>query len=873
MKRVVSLIIIAIVALLPFPRTHAAPSPALNTSAFGINSHLASRYPRFETLDQPATTVKNLGVGWVREDVQWHRIEPTPGRWDWSWYDRVFGLHRQNGLHIIGVIGPAVGWATNEPGIAPSAVSFYGPDPDKYAAFAKAVASRYQGVVDAWEIWNEPEHPVHWQPAPNPAAYAQLLIKASAAIRAVDPHVTLLSGGVTPFDPTWLNALGTSGAWNAFDAISVHPYVDPSTPEDAQIGAAGITTVQTLAARYGPKPIWATEFGWGTGPCERDPVGRTDEQGQANNLVRGAVMLRAAGAEHVLWYNLKDQDQPCYGLLRGAAGATDYSQPKPAATALRVLSEQLGTATPLGDQDLMPHQIVLPFEDASGWGAPFPPGKPPITPRTAQVHSGAASGAITYQFATPTNDYVAFERSTPTPLPANTTRVGLWVYGDGSSHILQLQLTDAENETLQYRLGFIGQPGWQFLQTSITGPVEEGNRITKGGNGQLDGAVHIKALVVAPHPDTATGTGTIYVDDLTAFQGSEVYDSRFSGSGGNGIVDVVWSPAGNTVQLPSASTTATITDRDGATHTVTAQNGLLSLNVGPAPIYVHHVPATAPAPVPPPADVPSPYDGHFAAPGFQQVWARTDQPIAANMLTQPRSWLWGPQPITAAHSEPYRDSPGGTRMVQYFDKSRMEINNPTTGQVTNGLLVVEMISGRIQVGDTAFVTATPAAQAVAGDPADSNPTAPTYASFRSVAYPLNHDPAPNRVGQPVTAVLQRDGTVNDNASLAGYNVTIGSYASTLGHNVPQLFQTFFTQQGLIYDHGYVDGQLLDASFALGLPISEPYWARVQVAGMPHDVLMQAFERRVLTYTPSNPPGFQVEMGNVGQHYLKWRYGR
>ena len=40
-----------------------------------------------------------------------------------------------------------------------------------------------------------------------------------------------------------------------------------------------------------------------------------------------------------------------------------------------------------------------------------------------------------------------------------------------------------------------------------------------------------------------------------------------------------------------------------------------------------------------------------------------------------------------------------------------------------------------------------------------------------------------------------------------------------------------------------------------------------------DVLVQAFERRIVTYTPDNPPGWQVEMGNVGQHYHGWRYGR
>jgi len=38
-----------------------------------------------------------------------------------------------------------------------------------------------------------------------------------------------------------------------------------------------------------------------------------------------------------------------------------------------------------------------------------------------------------------------------------------------------------------------------------------------------------------------------------------------------------------------------------------------------------------------------------------------------------------------------------------------------------------------------------------------------------------------------------------------------------------------------------------------------------------DPLVQAFERRVLTYTPGNPTGFVVEAGNVGAHYYQWRY--
>jgi hypothetical protein len=65
--------------------------------------------------------------------------------------------------------------------------------------------------------------------------------------------------------------------------------------------------------------------------------------------------------------------------------------------------------------------------------------------------------------------------------------------------------------------------------------------------------------------------------------------------------------------------------------------------------------------------------------------------------------------------------------------------------------------------------------------------------------------------------------------------------------------------------------LVDWLYLIGHPASEPYWVTTNIDGEPHDLLVQVFERRVLTYNPANPPGWQVEMGNVGRHYHLWRY--
>ncbi|NWJ98019.1 MAG: hypothetical protein HXX20_19865 [Chloroflexi bacterium] len=251
---------------------------------------------------------------------------------------------------------------------------------------------------------------------------------------------------------------------------------------------------------------------------------------------------------------------------------------------------------------------------------------------------------------------------------------------------------------------------------------------------------------------------------------------------------------------------------------------------------------------------------------FLFKWQRTDKPIAEGRSS--RSWLWGPTVIQST-SENYADSPGGSRAVVYLDKARMEINDPTKNFVTNGLLVRELISGQLALGDNKIENRQPADLSLAGDP--GNP-GPTYATFRKVSTLNNTDNnASNREGQAVDDTITRDGTLGKTSTLSSLT-HFSYYDSNLKHNIPEVFMKFLNQRGVIWDGSkFVDEQaVFDWVDAMGFPISEPYWSQVVVGGQPKDVLIQAFQRRVLTYTPSNATAFQVEMGNVGQHYLSWR---
>lgn len=252
---------------------------------------------------------------------------------------------------------------------------------------------------------------------------------------------------------------------------------------------------------------------------------------------------------------------------------------------------------------------------------------------------------------------------------------------------------------------------------------------------------------------------------------------------------------------------------------------------------------------------------------FTWWWQRVDGPVAQGEVQ--RSWLWG-QPLGPVEWEPYEEGPGGYRMVRYYDKGRMELTRPgevvdARWRVTGGRLAWELISGWRQVGDTRFDYSGPARIPVAGDP--SSPV--TYA----VLNPLLSQEA-GEPGSWVTQWLTSNGTLRSGRGLERYGVRYGKPFAETGHGVASVFESWFEQSALVWVDGRLREEPLFFSWltVVGFPITEPYWVRVPVGGVERDVLVQCFERRCLTFTPSNPVGWQIEMGNTGLHYRLWMRG-
>ncbi len=266
-------------------------------------------------------------------------------------------------------------------------------------------------------------------------------------------------------------------------------------------------------------------------------------------------------------------------------------------------------------------------------------------------------------------------------------------------------------------------------------------------------------------------------------------------------------------------------------------------------------------------------------PAFHALWERTDQLVVSHNVS--RTWYWGVYPF-ARLSEQFAGLPNNSRLVQYYDKGRMEINNPKADRnnpyfVTNGRLVAEMVQGQVQVGNNQYVTLPAPDIPIVGDGGD-NP-APTYRNLQAVASlggNTHGSNAPNRVGQLASFTLDNGGNVGSNPPLAQDHAAasrLAYYEPATHHNIAAVFMNFFNQRGQVLNWRVLySDRLIDWVPTMGYPVTEPYWVRTTVGGREHNVMIQAFERRILSYNPDNDPAWQVEMTNLGRHYYDWRYG-
>jgi len=251
-------------------------------------------------LDRLLDTAHQAGMWAIRVDVDWSRVEPGPGQQHWEDLDRVVRAVTSRGMCVLGLVAYTPGWAT-DPADHATDTHYRPADPKMFAEFARTAAQRYLGLIAVWEVWNEPNALAFFKPAPDPAAYGELLSATYTALKSVSADNAVISGGLAPaadngrdISPTTFLAKLYAGGYNRFfDGFGIHPYSYPALPNAP--GTGEWNTALRLGIMYdtmarggdGDKKVWITECGAPTGTADV----AVSEQDQAQTL---QIMLARA---------------------------------------------------------------------------------------------------------------------------------------------------------------------------------------------------------------------------------------------------------------------------------------------------------------------------------------------------------------------------------------------------------------------------------------------------------------------------------------------------------------------------------------------------------------------------------------------------
>jgi len=274
----------------PTPTPTLTPSPTPDPSfpmgttrfSFGLDVDLF-----YKDYDEVLAYVDDLGAEWVRQQVWWQDIEAPKGSYIWDEMDNVVdAVGRHHHKLLISVVR-APGWATERGGHGMPA------DPEDLGDFLEAMATRYQGRIQAYEVWNEQNYAVENDGyVQDPGRYVELLKVAYTRIKAADQLAMVLFGPLTPTgvsEPTiaiddiaYLRQVYEYDGGvvrNYFDVLAAHVAGTYNPPNTLYPDAPGpgpewvdhpthyfrhVENIRAVMEEYGDgdKQLWLTEFGW-----------------------------------------------------------------------------------------------------------------------------------------------------------------------------------------------------------------------------------------------------------------------------------------------------------------------------------------------------------------------------------------------------------------------------------------------------------------------------------------------------------------------------------------------------------------------------------------------------------------------------------
>ncbi|MFN4293165.1 MAG: hypothetical protein ACK4JD_03450 [Thermoflexales bacterium] len=220
---------------------------------------------------------REMGAPWIVEFFPWAYYEKAKGRRDFAGADRIVDHAHRQGLKVIARMGFTPEWAR------PPNSTFTHLDPQHYGAFADfaaAFAAHFQGRINHFIIWNEPNLQNEWgMRRVDPAAYVELLRVVYPAIKQANPAAVVLAGALAPTternrdvalsDLEYLEEMyiALAGSGRPWDALAAHTYgatMPPEAPPAPEaINFRRVELLRAIMLAHGDdSPVYITEAGW-----------------------------------------------------------------------------------------------------------------------------------------------------------------------------------------------------------------------------------------------------------------------------------------------------------------------------------------------------------------------------------------------------------------------------------------------------------------------------------------------------------------------------------------------------------------------------------------------------------------------------------
>ena len=304
------------------------------SSAAPASAPVDWRFGVIESYENPAQA-NSLGAAWTRVRFQWAETQAGgPGTWTASVTDAQINGEIAAGRTVVGLLIGIPDWARE--GSLPRGLHLPHTDPNNsWATFVREAVGRYNGRINHWIIWNEPD--VNDPNAPGHTwggsvqDFFQLQRTAYLVAKEVNPNATIHLSAFTYFwNPNYIyDYLDVVVADPAapennyyFDALTAHLYFQPDSIFNiiqqfyGAVGSRGIPW----------KPVWLVET---NAPPIDDPVWpvpnwtfQVTQQEQAAFIPQVFAVGLAAGAQRIAVYKLQDTADDAaanpepFGLLR-----------------------------------------------------------------------------------------------------------------------------------------------------------------------------------------------------------------------------------------------------------------------------------------------------------------------------------------------------------------------------------------------------------------------------------------------------------------------------------------------------------------------------------------------------------------------------